>query len=130
MRSKILPVYWLVGVVVAALLGFLPNQAAHSDPELHVYATQTVLGVLILMTLHAGLLMAILRPATYARSWGRALLAFIVSFGFEIMAVAGSMHSPPAWGALLLWTLALFLGTFTLTWVSAADAFRNRKRRS
>jgi hypothetical protein len=122
MRSKILPFYWLVGVVAAALLGFLPNPAARGDPALHVYATQIVLGVLVLMTLQALLLVAILRPATYARSWGRALLALIVSFGFEIMAVAGAMHSPPAWGALLLWTLALLLGTLTLMWVSALGA--------
>ncbi len=127
MRSKILPVYLLVGATAAVLLGFLPNPAAHRDPALHVYATHTVLGVLALMTVQAALLMVLLRPATYQHSWGRALLALAVSFVFVGLAAAGSMHSPPAWGALSLWTLGLFFATFALVWISAIGAFRHRK---
>ena len=128
MRSKLIPLYWLIGVTAAGLLGLSPNHYARRDPALHVYATETVLWVCGMMTVHALLLMAILRPASYDKSWGRALLAFLVTVGFFILAALGSMHSPPAWGAFSLWTLALFLFTFTLTLISSLQAFRDRKR--
>ena len=53
MRTKVLPIYWLVGVVATALLGILPNHYARHDPELSAqfaYQTDTVLVVIGLMT--------------------------------------------------------------------------------
>jgi hypothetical protein len=114
MRTKILPVYALVGVIAASLCGFLPNPAARGDPEPFIYAGDTVLTVCGLMVVQTLLLMALVRPASFARSWGRALLALLVCFVFLALGVLGSMHSPPAWGAYTLWLLLLFLGAFGL----------------
>jgi uncharacterized protein (DUF2062 family) len=128
MRSKILPVYALIGLIAAIVCGFFPNPASHADPALFIYETGTVLIVSGLMTVQTVLLMAILRPATYSNSWGRALLALIVSFVAAALGAIGSMHQPPAWGAYAMWVLVMFLTTFMMTWISALGAFLSRKR--
>jgi hypothetical protein len=120
MRSKILPVYALIGVLAAGVCGFLPNPAERGDPAPFLYAGDTVLTVSGLMMVQTLLLMALLRPSTFAGSWGRALLALLVCFVFLALGAMGSMHSPPAWGAYTLWLLLLFLGAFGLLISSAS----------
>lgn len=114
MRSKILPIFLLIGVAAAAYYGTHPNPAAKYTEEF-VYATETVLTVCALMTVQTLALMAIYRPATFVNSWGRALLALLVSFCFLALGGIGAMHSPPAWGAMMLWQLVQFLGALILT---------------
>lgn len=131
MRTKVLPIYWLFGVIATALLGMRPNHFARHDPELvaqFAYQTDTVLVVIGRMTVQTLLLVAILRPATDANSWGRALLALLVSFGFMVLGVLGAMHAPPAWGGYTLWLLVHFLVSLGLTLNSALGAFRERAR--
>jgi hypothetical protein len=120
MRTKILPLYCLIGVIAAGVCGFLPNPAERGDPEPFLYAGDTVLTVCGLMVVQTLLLMAILRPATFARSWGRALLALVVCLAFLALGALGSMHSPPAWGAYTLWLLLLLFGAFGLLLSSAS----------
>jgi hypothetical protein len=128
MRTKVLPFYWLFGVIVTALNGLRPSHYARLDPESFVYQTDTVLIVIGLMTVQTLLLMGTYRPATYADSWGRALLALLVSFGFMVLGVIGAMHAPPAWAGYTLWLLVHFLAALGLAWNSALGAFRNRTR--
>ncbi len=120
MKTKILPFYGLIGVIAAIVCGFFPNPASHADPALFIYEGKIVLVVSGLMAVHTLLLMAILRPATYARSWGRALLALLACFVFLALGAIGSMHSPPAWGAYTTWLLLLFLGVLGLLLNSAS----------
>lgn len=131
MRTKVLPVFWLFGVIAAALLGLRPNHFARSNPEAlaqFVYQTDTVLVVIGLMTAQTLLLMGILRPATYANSWGRALLALLASFGFMALGALGAMHAPPAWAGYTLWLLVHFLAALGLAWNSALGALRDSAR--
>ena len=73
--------------------------------------------------------MAILRPATFANAWGRALLALLVSFGFTVLGALGAMHAPPAWGGYTLWLVVHFLGGWawpgTPHWAPFASAPAN-----
>jgi hypothetical protein len=121
MKTRILPVYGLIGIVAAVICGLFPNPASRTDPALFIYQTDTVLAVSMLIALHTALLMAILRPASHAGSWGRALLACVLCCGFLLLGAAGAMHAPPAWGAYTLWLLLLFAASIGLL-IGAAGA--------
>ncbi len=114
MRGKILPIFWLLGVAVAAYCGTLPNPAAKQGVPF-VYASAAVLTACALMTVQTLLLMVIYRPATFVNSWGRALPALLVSCAFLALGLGGAMHAPPALGALLCWQMVHFLVALALT---------------
>ena len=114
MRSLVLPVVWALGCAAAAYYGTFPNPAARYE-EAFVYATETVITVCAMMTVQTLLLMVIYRPATFVNSWGRAALALLVSFCFLALGGIGAMHSPPAWGTMMLFQLVHFLVALILT---------------
>ena len=66
-----------------------------------------------ILTVAAGeiiVLLAILRPWTYRRSWGRALLAFAVLSPWLLLWGAVGLHAGPTTHAHTAWLLLLWLG--------------------
>lgn len=129
MRKIGVPVTWLVGVIAAALAGLRSDPylkyVQHMPPP-HPYPIDIVLGIIGLMTLQAALVLVVLRPATYSCSWGRALIALVISFGFLALGAIGAMHAPPPWTVYLVWLLVLLLATLILSLRSAIGVARTR----
>ena len=129
MGKKLALVAWLIGVLAAALAGLQPDPylASVRAPSLpHPYPAETVGWVVLLISTHVLLLLAVLRPSTYRRSWGRALAASILSAAFLSLGVLGAMHSPPPWVAYLLWLVAVLAGTLLLLAYSVVAAAKAR----
>jgi hypothetical protein len=128
MKTLALPIGWILGVVTVIAMGFAPDpylEVVRQIPPPHPYPTQTVLWILLFMTVHAGATFAILRPTSYCYSWGRSFLAALVSSGFFIFAAFGAMHAPLAHFAYIWWLLAFWLVTFGLfVWSAICDVRR------
>jgi hypothetical protein len=120
---------WTLGAVSVAWLGRLPNpylEYVRQIPPPHPYPVGGVLWVILLMTVQAVILASVLRPPTYNRSWGRALIGFLVSVGFFSFAGMAAMHAPPYFFAYLWWLLAVVVVAVALLVWSGVGAFRNR----
>jgi peptidoglycan/LPS O-acetylase OafA/YrhL len=129
MKSIVIPVAWSIAVIAAVIAGFSPNpylEHVRNIPPPHPYPTATVLWVVLLMTIQAGALIAILRPGSYQRSWGRALVALVVSLGFLVVAAIASMHTPPPFAVYQIWALALAVVMLLLLLWSSINAIRTR----
>lgn len=126
-----IPLAWLAGVVAVVAAGFEPHPYllhVRQLPPPHPYPTTTVLWALGFMTVHGLALGAILRPGSYARSWGRALCALGVSLAFLAFGAFGAMHAPPAWFAWLWWLLIGNAALAMLLLWSVAAAIRAHER--
>ena len=129
MKQFVIPGAWLLGIIAVTLSGLRSDpylEYVRQTPPPHPYPTATVLWVALFMTVHAVLLVAVLRPASYSHSWGRALIAFVVSFGFLALGVLGAMHSPPSWGMYVLWLLSIIAAITVLGLWSVIGAIRSR----
>ena len=124
-NKKLALVVWLIGVSAAALAGLQPDPylaSVRASPPPHPYPAETVGWVVLLISAHVLLLLAVLRPSTYRRSWGRALAASILSAAFLSLGVLGAMHSPPPWVAYLLWLVVVLAGALLLLAYSVVAA--------
>lgn len=74
-------------------------------------------------------LLALLRPRSYCRSWGRALYASLLAIGLALFWLQGALHAPPYYGMHLQWWLAVSLGLVLLSGYSAVQAWRQRRNR-
>jgi hypothetical protein len=124
MRSAVLPAGWLVGVVVVVWVARWPDpgieqlrQAVGIDPD-RAYPLGAVVAIVVSMTIEAGAVLAILRPTSYSRSWGRALTSFVLSlclfYGVAILGMPweGTLH--PYQSFYAWWMRAIIIGTFAL----------------
>jgi hypothetical protein len=98
-------------------------------PPPHPYPLATVLWIGLFLTVHAAAIFAILRPSSYSFSWGRALLALVLSGACFGLAGAGAMHSPPAYGAYLWWLIVVVVWLLGLFGWSAICSARRRLAR-
>lgn len=124
-----LPVGWFVGTVTVIAVGFAPDpylEYVRQIPPPHPYPTSTVLWILLFMSIHVAVAFAILRPMSYYYSWGRALFALLLSFGFLVLAALAAMHAPPALTMYLWWLLAFVLLTLGLFIWSGICSVRRR----
>jgi hypothetical protein len=97
MKKFALPSFWIVGVIAVVLAGFQPNpylEKVRSIAGPHAYPINNVLTVIAMMTVFAVVTYAILRPATYTRNWGRALMCLCLALAFLAFALLASMHAP------------------------------------
>jgi hypothetical protein len=128
-KKLAVPLAWLLGVIAVMLSGLQSNpylEYVRNIPPPHPYPTSMVVWIIVLLSLHAALLIFALRPASYSRSWGRALFALAISIVFLAFGLVGSMHAPPAWIAYLFWLLVVAIATLVLTLWSLVAATRNR----
>lgn len=107
----------------AVILAYLDYQRDPFDPSLagtaqYGHNSEGILQTfMILATVELVVALAVLRPGSYERSWGRALAACVL---FTVWAAASMMLAMHGGGVLmihLLYVLALALGCFvTLLW--------------
>ena len=125
---------WLVGIAAVAASGFsVDGYKLHvmQVPLPHPYPLTGVVNTSCVLTFELAVIYAVMRPATYDRSWGRALSAvFVAAIGF-LFSLATLMHAPPYWGAHCLLLFCLTVGLIVLFIASAAmSLFRCASLRS
>ncbi len=121
----LLSLVWFAGVAIVAWTARWPDpylEHVRGIPPPHPYPLGSVLWIVLLMTLEGAVLAAILRPWSYARSWGRALVGFGVAGGFFAFGALGLMHAPPYYGYYSLWMLVIAIGLLGIvTWSGVAS---------
>lgn len=130
MRKYAVLVAWFLGIIAVIFSGFQSNsylEHVRNIPPPHPYPVDNVFWVILFMTLQTTLLIAVLRPASYSRSWGRALTAVVISLCFFAFGAIGSMHSPPPWGVYLAWLLVITIAIIILSLWSLICAVRSQR---
>ena len=104
MRFVLLPALWFIGVVAIAWTARWSGSSEYPVANVSIF--------LLSMTGELAILLAVLQPGSYVRSWGRALAACLVSACFAFVSGLWAFHGePPTYVALfVLWTQALPVG--------------------
>ena len=122
--SLILPVWAVAGLVWVVASGFSEDvyMAGRTPRDMLplVYPLQGVLCGCTALGVETLVAWGVLRPASYHRSWGRALIATAVLSPWCFYLLTGAMHQSPYYGTHLLWLLVTVLGLMLLTIVSLA----------
>jgi hypothetical protein len=117
--------FWVVGVVYFTLMYLMnPYEISPEGPMRgHTYPGELadVLGVTAVEFLAATVL---LRPWSYRRSWGRALIAAAVFAPWSFIRMVMGMHAGPATHAHSLWMLLFCVGLVGAAVVSGIAAVR------
>jgi hypothetical protein len=132
LSSKIFATLWLAGVASLVASGFsVDGYKLHVEriPLPHPYPLTGVLFTSFALTLEFGLIYALLRPSTYARSWGRSLCATAVAAVASLASGLSLIHAPPYLFTHSLILLCLTVGLGVLFLASAAAAVHYRLTR-
>ncbi len=130
--NRLFAALWLAGVASLVASGFgIDGYMLYvmRIPLPHHYPLSGVLSASLALTLEFGLIYALLRPSTYARSWGRALCATAVAAIASLASVLSLMHAPPYLVTHCLILSCLTVGLVVLFLVSALAAIRHRLSR-
>jgi hypothetical protein len=119
-----------LGALAATMLLALRRDPYVVDPERREYgqnwpgdlSTELWFGVAELLVLFL-----ILRPWSYRRSWGRALLALVVFIPWTLFAAMLGMHAGSINGAHLVWRAGVVLVLLVLAAISGYEAARARR---
>lgn len=132
LRTLLLPLTALVGMALLIWAGSLPDywmlRAMPVGSEA-VYPLKPVLIFCAIVLAECSVLLAVLRPRSYSRSWGRALCACLLAIGLALFWLQGALHAPPYYGMHLQWWLAVSLGLVLLSGYSSVQAWRHRRNR-
>lgn len=121
-RQLLLPIAWVVGALWMAQAAVIPGAL---DPSRRHYGANwpgDLPRLLFLASIEVALLYAILRPATFRASWGRALWAVMLLVPYTAITTVVAMHGGPIIGAHLLWLTGLTLAMCVVLVVAAASA--------
>ncbi|MDO9619238.1 MAG: hypothetical protein Q7J43_16355 [Pseudomonas sp.] len=132
LRTLLLPLTALAGMALVIWAGSLPDywmlRAMPVGSEA-AYPLKPVLIFCAIVLAECSMLLAMLRPRSYCRSWGRALCACLLALGLALFWLQGALHAPPYYGLHLQWWLAVSLGLVLLSVYSAVQAWRQRRNR-
>ena len=121
---------WAAGTSAVVASGFsVDGYKLHvmDIPLPHPYPLRGVVVTSLALALELTLIYAVIRPATYDRSWGRALCAaFVAAFVF-LASVVTLMHAPPYRGTHSLVLLCLTVGLLVLFLTSAVMKLLSRR---
>ena len=120
-ESLVLPAFALVGLVWLVVAGFWPG----ADPYLTRRSTgpqpYPLTGVLIacaVVLIETAFVAAVLRPASYRHSWGRTLVALVVTTAWWFYLGMGIIHQPGYYIVHLQWLAVMLCGLVLLLLVS------------
>jgi hypothetical protein len=119
--------FWIAGVIAVASAGFQPNPyvvQVRGITTQQPYPINNVLIIIAMMTVFALICYMILRPATYKRNWGRALICAGLALLLLILGLFASMHAPLHIFMFQGWTALAVLGLLTLTILSYSASRR------
>jgi len=122
---------WLAGIAAVVASGSsVDGYKLHvmQVPLPHPYPLTGVVNTSLALTFEIAVIYAVIRPATYNQSWGRALAALFVAAMAFLFSLATLMHAPPYWGAHCLLLFGLTVGLIVLFIASAAMRVRSRRR--
>jgi hypothetical protein len=132
-RARIvLAVLWLTAIACVVSSGFsVDGYKLHVSgiPLPHPYPLAGVVATSLALTLEFGTIFALIRPATYAQSWGRALCATVFA-AVAFLTSALSLHRPPYLAVHSLVVLGLTVGLAVLFLATVVAAVRHRAARS
>jgi hypothetical protein len=132
LRNLLLPLTSATGLAMVIWGGFMPDywMRRHLPPGTEPdYPMQAVLTFCALILAECLLLLAVLRPTSYCRSWGRALCASLLALAIAGFWFSGFMHAPPYYGMHLQWWLLVSLGLVLLTLYSAGQSWWQRRNK-
>lgn len=127
-RRLAIPIAWAVGVLLVIYGSSLGNAYLihHKVPLAEQDRVGTALWFVLAVTIECALLWIILRPATYRRSWGRALGAALILAVCIVGFAEIALHAPAALVFHVYWLLAMFAGCLALLVTSAVASIRSR----
>jgi len=119
-----------LGVLAAMTLRALRRDPYVVDPRRQGYgqnwpgdlSSEIGMGVWELLAL-----MLVLRPWSYRHSWGRALVALVLFFGWTMVTAILGMHAGSINGAHLVWRAGVVLVLLVLAAISGYEAVRARR---
>ncbi|WP_271253474.1 hypothetical protein [Pseudanabaena sp. Chao 1811] len=120
-------VFWGVGVIVLGMSGFQLDSyklGVLKVPLPHDYPLQDILTMIGVMSIEVLLFYVVIRPTTYRRSWGRALIALITAIFMVLLFGMVLMHSPPYMGWHWLWLVSVTFALFILFVVSTIQTLQ------
>ncbi|HTQ03856.1 MAG TPA: hypothetical protein VMI54_08360 [Polyangiaceae bacterium] len=129
LAHKIFAALWLAGIAALVTSGFAVDGYklyVARIPLPHPYPLGGVLSTSLMLTFELGFVRAVLRPASYARSWWRALCAAVVTAIASLDSFLSLMHAPPCLATHCLVLMCLTVGLFGLFLASAVAALRSR----
>lgn len=131
LRQRLLPLISVMGLAMVVWGGFMPDDwmRRHLPPGIEPdYPLQAVLTFCAIVLAECTLLLGVLRPASYCRSWGRALCASVLALALAGFWFSAQLHAPPYYSMHLQWWLLVSLGLVLLTLFSAFHAWRQRRK--
>jgi len=129
--SAVFALYWLAGIAAVVAAGFsVDGYKLHvmNIPLPHAYPVTGVVTTSVVLTLELVLTYAVIRPATYDKSWVRALCAVVVAATAFLGSLITLMHSPPYVGAHCFFLLCLTGGLSVLFLATVALRLQSWRR--
>ncbi|WP_237045426.1 hypothetical protein [Aquipseudomonas alcaligenes] len=129
-RHLLLPLCALLGCAMVIYGGSLPDYwLRRSMPEgmEPAYPVQWVLLFCVIVLAECSLLLAVLRPWSYCRSWGRAWCATLLAIPLALFWLTGVLHSPPHYGLHLQWWLLVCAALLVLSLYSSIAAWLHQR---
>jgi len=123
LRLFIIPIYALLGIALVVFSGFPEAQLAALKPP-QPYPVQGVLFSVQSIIFEAIFIFLILRPRSYSKSWGRALVAFVAAVAQLSFWRMGLMHAPSYYSTHVNWVA---VGTVFLFMLLVVSIFSNFK---
>ncbi|MCC6827569.1 MAG: hypothetical protein IT550_05000 [Novosphingobium sp.] len=122
-RLFIIPTYALLGIVLVVVSG-LPEAQLLILKAPQPYPIQGVMYSIQTIIFESIFTFMILRPRSYSRSWGRALIAFLGALGLLFFWRMGMMHAPTFFLTHLWWVSVGVASLLVLFIVSSVSSFK------
>jgi hypothetical protein len=128
-KILIIPFVWFVGIILlfwggAQIHGYRLH--VMQIPLPHPYPWKTVLILIAIMTIEAAVLLAIIRPWSYDKSWIRSVVSFFVFLSFSFIFLFTLMHAPAHVLYHFLWLVVISIALLVCSIWSGISALRNR----
>ena len=126
LRVAALPAFWLLTAVMMARDWWNdPYDPRLEGTDAYGHNSEDALANgLVLTFFELAILVAILRPWSYDRSWGRASIALALLLPWTLLWMLGAMHAGGVFGLHWMWLALLVVGLTVTVLVSLVSTYR------